>query len=212
MLYNQSIAILVAIRWVAMAWSQVTAETITKCFRKAGILDGGLDVVNRGVEDDSDPFIEADERIELEGLIEKTGDGGCSLDEFLTGDSDLPVCVEMDNDNWDETFFDQLGQNQDEVASRESDEEDDSDDQEELPKLKSYKEAVLALEDVSKFLVFKGHGEEAIYIGQTIDRIVNIKHQSRRQTTLHTNSFTNFTTLRLFHPIILKVIFHEPPR
>ena len=52
-----------------MAWSQVTAETIMKCFRKAGILDRELDVVNRGIEDDSDPFLEADERMELEGLV-----------------------------------------------------------------------------------------------------------------------------------------------
>ena len=28
-------------------------------------------MVNRGIEDDSDPFLEADERMELEGLIEK---------------------------------------------------------------------------------------------------------------------------------------------
>ena len=68
--------------------------------RKAGILDLGLDVVNHGIEDDSDPFLEADERMELETLIEKTGDGGCTVDEFLNGDSDLLVCVEMDDDNW----------------------------------------------------------------------------------------------------------------
>ena len=35
--------------------------------------------------DDEDPFLEADERIELDKLIEKTGDGGYVLDEFLTG-------------------------------------------------------------------------------------------------------------------------------
>ena len=64
----KSVDILVAIRWVALAWSQVAAETISKCFRKAGILDEELDVVTRG-EVDLDPFIEADERMELEGLI-----------------------------------------------------------------------------------------------------------------------------------------------
>ena len=32
--------------------------------------------------------------------------GGCTIDEFLTGDSsDLPVCVEMDHDNWDTVFL-----------------------------------------------------------------------------------------------------------
>ena len=59
--------------------------------------------------------IPADER--TIGL--KTGDGGCTADEFLTGDSDLPVCVEMDDDNWDTTFLEELGndQNCEEVAS-----------------------------------------------------------------------------------------------
>lgn len=48
---------MVAIRLVALAWPLVT---MTKCFRKAGMLDVGLDVVDCGIEDDSDPFLEAD--------------------------------------------------------------------------------------------------------------------------------------------------------
>ena len=108
----KSVNLLVAIRWVALAWSQVTVETIVKCFRKAGILDTGLDVICRTINDDEDPFLEADERIELDKLIEKTGDGGCVLDEFLAGDSDLAVCVEMDDDNWETVFFEELGESQ----------------------------------------------------------------------------------------------------
>ena len=51
----------------------------------------------------------------------------------------------------------ELGNNQncEEVAGRESDDEGDNADQEEPPKLKSYKEAVVALEEVSRFLEFK---------------------------------------------------------
>ena len=43
--------------------------------------------------------------MELESLIEKIGNGGCTVDEFLNGDSDLPVCVDMDDDNWNTTFI-----------------------------------------------------------------------------------------------------------
>lgn len=107
----KSVDILVAIRWVALAWSQVTAETIAKYFRNAGVLDKELDMVSRGI-DDSDPFLDADERMELEQLIEKTGADSCTVEEFVTGDSDLSVCAEMDDDNWDAAFVAELGNDQ----------------------------------------------------------------------------------------------------
>lgn len=55
------------------------------------ILDRELDVVSHG---NSDPFLEADECMELEDLIEKM-----AVEDFLTGESDLPMHAEMDNDN-----------------------------------------------------------------------------------------------------------------
>ena len=182
----KSVDILVAIRWVALAWSQVTAETVTKCFRNAGVLDRELDVITRGIEEDSDPFLEADERMELEQLIEKTGTGGCTIDEFLTGDSDLPVCAEMDDDNWDTAFLAEIG-NEQQMEDNDSDAEDDAtvDQEPPLPRLKTYKEAITALEDVSYFLEYKGHGDEALSISSNVDKIVNLKHASARQTTLH---------------------------
>ena len=68
--------ILVAIRWVAKAWSMVKAETISKCFRKAEILDSAMYVVTRGLEDDDeDPFLDSDVRM-LQSLIDKTMTAG----------------------------------------------------------------------------------------------------------------------------------------
>ena len=91
----QSVNILIAIRWVAQAWSKVKAETICKCFRK---LDDTMNVVTRGVEDD-DPFLEADaSSLELQSLIDETMQGSeerCMLEEYVTGDSDLAVCMDI---------------------------------------------------------------------------------------------------------------------
>ena len=63
----------------------------------------------------------------------------------------------MDDDNWDTRFLEELGKikiHGEEVGiiDRDSDDEDDTADQEELSKLKNYKEAVVALEEVSRFL------------------------------------------------------------
>ena len=62
------------------------------------------------------------------------------------------------------------------IIDRDSDDEDDTTDQGELCKLKNYKEAVVALEEVSRFLELRGHGEEVLSNGNMIDRVVNLKH------------------------------------
>ena len=67
----KSVSILQAIRWVAQAWEAVKKETISKCFRKAGILDENFALVSREYED-QDPFGELDSQPtsdELEDLI-----------------------------------------------------------------------------------------------------------------------------------------------
>ena len=70
----KSINILASVRWVAVAWEKVKPETIMKCFRKAGILrDDMSDIVTRPHEsvDFKDPFVEADECMDLQHLIDQ---------------------------------------------------------------------------------------------------------------------------------------------
>ena len=177
----KSVNMLTAIRWVALAWSKVAADTICKCFRKAGILDTDLDVISRDA-DDNDPFLEADNLQELSRLIEKTGDDGCSSSEFVSGDDDLPVCVEMDDDNWPVFFTNDV----DEEEEEEDSDNDDGSDPEQVVSLhiKSYKDAIVALEDVILFLQQKGNLEEAVSLGSTIDAICKSKNALMVQTTL----------------------------
>ena len=52
------------------------------------------------------------------------------------------------------------------------------------PKIKSYKEAIIALEDVSHYLEALGHTREVMEIGTAIDKIVNLKLASLRQTEI----------------------------
>ena len=53
----KSVNILQAIRWVAQAWEEVKQETISKRFRKAGVLGESFSLVSREHED-RDPFDE----------------------------------------------------------------------------------------------------------------------------------------------------------
>ena len=118
----ESVNMLTAIRGVALAWSQVTADTISKCFQKAGILDRDLDVICRDADDED--CLEANNILELGSLIEKTDDDGCSSNKFVSGNNDLPVCVEMDDNNRQSAYLDERTNDQEEEESAE-----DSDDE-----------------------------------------------------------------------------------
>ena len=167
---------------MAKAWSLVRAETVVKCFRKAGILNANLDVVSCYLEEEDDPFLEADMRMEVQSLIEKTmpTDGRCNLDEYLNGDDDLPVCMELDGDSWEANFLKQLQHKEEDV-----DEEDEMDVEPPPPKLRNFKEAVQSLEDVQQFLESRGYIEEALTIGSAVDTMTVLKLKSLKQSTLH---------------------------
>ena len=158
---SKSVNVLVAIRWVAMAWSLVKEETVRKCFRNAGILDSDMAVV---VRDEEDPFSAADECMALQGLIDKTMSGheACPLEEYVNGDSDLPVCLDVDDNSWENTFFAHLGQEEEEASEDEENDDHDEETVDDEPplKVKTYKEANEFLEEVQRFLESQGHMKE----------------------------------------------------
>ena len=74
----KSVSILVALRWVALTWNEVKSDTITKCFRKAGVLNDVLEVVgldHAGADGSVDPCADIDEDLELQHPIEQIGCG-----------------------------------------------------------------------------------------------------------------------------------------
>ena len=96
----KSVNILTAIRWVVQAWEQVKEETIRKCFKKAGVLDDELNVFTRGTDSQNDnPFLDVDASTQLQELMVRAlpSEDICSLDEYISGEGSLPVCLDMDD-------------------------------------------------------------------------------------------------------------------
>ncbi len=169
----KSVNILVAIRWVAQAWEKVKASTIQKCFRRAGILNDDMsDVVTCEVEDD--PFQDLDEDTNLQEVIQQVMlPDACSVQEYANGDDEIPVCIEMDDNSWDESFMLHLQEpanNSQQDDDEENDEEDDEkggkDSDQPEPAIKTFKEAIASLEDVQHFLERKGQLAVSLKLGQ----------------------------------------------
>lgn len=167
---SRSINVLVAISWVAMAWSLVEEESIKNGFRKAGVLDSDAALV---VRDEKHP---PDECLALQSLIDKTMSNGeaCPLEVYVSADSGLPVCycVDDDGDTWESTFFAHLGQEY-EKRSDDSDEDDFQGTLDDQPPLKvnTYKEANKFLEETRRFLESQGHIREALKVGSIVDDV-----------------------------------------
>ena len=184
----KSINILMALRWIAQAWSQLKSGIITKCFRKAGILNANLDVVSSEIDRDDDPFIDADMQTEVQGLIEQTMPSSehCNVDEYL--DDGVPVCTGMDSEHWETDFFLQLRQEE-----HVSDDDDEIDADNETPSLKitNDKDAIESLDNVRQFLESRGRVQEALQVGSTVDALTSVRLQSSKQTTLNDYFPTN---------------------
>ncbi len=188
-----SVNILIAMRWVAKAWEKVKEETISICFRKAGILDSSMDVISCDLEED--PFQDLDDDVDsaaLQGLINQLhvpSNAGCSAQEY-TIDEDLQTCQEMDDDKWEETMS-LLGLNDTEQEQDDS-EDDDAEQTEQFPSnqsktssITSYKDAINALEDIQLFLENKGQISTSIeHIGPAVDALVSLRTSSLTQPTM----------------------------
>ena len=106
---TSSINVLIAIRWVALAWKEVKGTTIIKCFKKAGILSDTLDIQESTcICSSEDPFEDVDEAASLAPLISAAmgTQDACSVSDYVNGDSELPVCTDLDNDHWEDNFMD----------------------------------------------------------------------------------------------------------
>ncbi|KAI6650157.1 hypothetical protein LOD99_6074 [Oopsacas minuta] len=133
----------------------IGAETIYKCFRKAGVLDSAMEVVTRGLEEnDEDSFLYS-ELLMQQRLIDKTttSQENCTLDESLMGTTIFQCVCGLDNDSWDDNLLAQLGYDVQEIDEiDESDKEIELNDEFSPLKVQSIKEALNSLKKFDDFL------------------------------------------------------------
>ena len=77
-----------------------------------------------------------------------TTEESCAVNEYLSGDDDLPVCVDLDSDNWNDNFLAELGQDEQDSRDNEAQDEDSEEMDDEPPPLniQTYKQAVQSLD------------------------------------------------------------------
>ena len=81
----------------------------------------------------------------------------------MNGEDDVPVCLDACSHTWEEEFFDNLGQ--DDQGEEDSDNEQPSPEFEPpQSKIKSYKEAILSLEDIQLFLESRGRLQDGNFM------------------------------------------------
>ena len=77
-----------------------------------------------------------------------TTEESCAVNEYLSGDDDLPVCVDLDSDYWNDNFLAELGQDEQDSRDNEAQDEDSEEMDDEPPPLniQTYKQAVQSLD------------------------------------------------------------------
>ena len=131
------------------------------------------DIVQR--ENGDDPFQDVDR--EFSNLIPQVvTNNACSIKEYIEGEINLSAHQELSEKNWEEEFLvtacASTADNNEEGDDDDNDEGNDNNDgdtddvmeieeEESMPKINTYREAIVALEDVQVFLENKGLTEEA---------------------------------------------------
>ena len=113
-----------------------------------------------------------------------SGHQACSVEEYVSGENSLPTCREMDDENWEDAFLEDLCREPVKGTMQDKEDDEGSDEIELAPKINTYKEVNEYLEEVQHFLESRGHAMEAFKIGSIMDDVSCIQINAARQTAL----------------------------
>ena len=108
----KSINVSMAIKWGKKAWSEVSQDTIVKCFKKTRLYP-------QEVEEDDYPFEGEDELPALQELMDKVG-SSCDAEVFISAEDSTDVCpgyTDDSNPNWRNDLREQIIDDKDVMLS-----------------------------------------------------------------------------------------------
>ena len=109
-------------------------------------------------------------------------ESSCCIAEFISGDDELAVCSELENEQWKEQFFNSLAPSTGSANAGSESEDEELDLEPPAPKLKNLGEAICNLEDVRQFLDSKGYAREATTIASAVDMVTALHCRARQCT------------------------------
>ena len=186
----KSVDLLQAIRWIAQAWESVSESTIKKCFAKAGILSGDESVVAFPADQgEFDP--DSGELMQVNSLLSDTSPVSESDTPFAVEALDatsMPLTCKELSANWEEEFFSTLS-----ASTSQNSEEDDSDDdivkitaQPKEVKIKSMKDAMSMLEDITEYLTDENLTDMANNLSRVLFKVQSTRLAQRLNTATQT--------------------------
>lgn len=120
----KSINVSMAIEWGKQAWSEVSQDTIVKCFKMTRLYP-------QEVEEDDDPFEGEDELPALQELMDKVG-SSCDAEVFIFAEDNIDVCLgNKINPNWRNGLREQIIHDEDEMPSASAEKQDRTNEEEE---------------------------------------------------------------------------------
>ena len=158
----KSINVSLAIKWGKQVWSEVSPDTIVKCFKKTKLYP-------QEVQKEDDPFEGEDKLPALQELLNKVG-SSCDANTFISAEESIDVCLVYIDDsdpNWKNDLRQQI-LDEDVMLSASSekreitnDMEDDDEFDPELkqPVIKTVSKAEKRAEQLNDFAEFNGHEE-----------------------------------------------------
>ena len=165
---TQTVDILMAIRWIKVAWEQVKSSVIVNCFKHCGAIPEGV------TEDEQDPFADIEEDTAAIGGLVSRIQGDITANEYGSADDDLSTYFTCSNPNeWRDELREEICSVSPEAEYVPlADECDDSSDEiEMLPSdcgISSYSDALKTASDLLQFTTERGHEE----ISEDIRRVL----------------------------------------